>query len=116
MVRAVPASEGCMTKPAPSSAPPPRRALRGWLRVGAARMVGTVVVGGATRLTESGLSIVEWKPVAGVVPPLDAAAWRAEFEKYQTIPQFRDRNPAMGLDQFKTIYWWEWTHRLLARL
>jgi cytochrome c oxidase assembly protein subunit 15 len=93
-----------------------RRAVRLWLLAVAALIVATLVVGGATRLTESGLSIVEWKPVAGVVPPLDAAAWRAEFEKYQTIPQFRDRNPAMGLDQFKTIYWWEWTHRLLARL
>ncbi len=93
-----------------------RRAVRLWLLAVAALIVATLVVGGATRLTESGLSIVEWKPVTGVVPPLDAAAWRAEFEKYQTIPQFRERNSAMSLDQFKTIYWWEWTHRLLARL
>ena len=93
-----------------------RRAVRLWLLAVAALIVATLVVGGATRLTESGLSIVEWKPVTGIVPPLDAAAWRAEFEKYQTIPQFRERNSAMSLDQFKTIYWWEWTHRLLARL
>ena len=79
-------------------------------------MVVTLVVGGATRLTESGLSIVEWRPVTGVVPPLDAAAWQAEFDKYKTIPQYRERNRGMSLDDFKTIYWWEWSHRLLARL
>jgi heme a synthase len=76
----------------------------------------TLVVGGATRLTESGLSIVEWKPVTGVVPPMSEPAWRAEFDKYQTIPQYRERNSGMSLDEFKTIYWWEWSHRLLARL
>jgi cytochrome c oxidase assembly protein subunit 15 len=93
-----------------------RRAVRLWLLAVAALIFATLVVGGATRLTESGLSIVEWKPVTGVVPPLDAAAWRAEFEKYQIIPQFRERNFAMSLDEFKTIYWWEWSHRVLARL
>src|SRR5215468_852109 len=79
-------------------------------------MFATVVVGGATRLTESGLSIVEWKPVTGVMPPLDAAAWQAEFDKYKTIPQYREHNAGMSLGEFKTIYWWEWTHRLLARV
>src|SRR5262249_41399206 len=79
-------------------------------------MFVTVVVGGATRLTESGLSIVEWKPVTGVMPPLDASTWQAEFDKYKAIPQYRERHPEMRLDEFKTIYWWEWTHRLLARL
>jgi heme a synthase len=93
-----------------------RRAVRLWLIAVAGLIFATLVVGGATRLTESGLSIVEWKPVTGVVPPLNAAAWQAEFEKYQTIPQFRELNSAMSLDQFKTIYWWEWSHRLLARL
>jgi len=93
-----------------------RRAIRLWLLAVAALMFVTVVVGGATRLTESGLSIVEWKPVTGVVPPLDASAWQAEFDKYKTIPQYRERNAGMSLDEFKTIYWWEWTHRLLARL
>ena len=78
-------------------------------------MVLTLVVGGATRLTESGLSIVEWKPVTGVVPPMSQDAWQAEFGKYQQIPQYRERNHGMSLDEFKTIYWWEWTHRLLAR-
>src|SRR5882724_8806864 len=81
-----------------------------------APMVLTLVVGGATRLTESGLSIVEWKPVTGVIPPLSQEAWQAEFGKYQQIPQYRELNRGMNLDEFKTIYWWEWGHRLLARL
>jgi cytochrome c oxidase assembly protein subunit 15 len=93
-----------------------RRAIRLWLLAVAALMFVTVVVGGATRLTESGLSIIEWKPVTGVVPPLDASAWQAEFDKYKAIPHYRERNAGMSLDEFKTIYWWEWTHRLLARL
>jgi heme a synthase len=93
-----------------------RRAVRLWLLAVAALIFATLVVGGATRLTESGLSIVEWKPVTGVVPPLDAAGWQTEFEKYQAIPQYRERNAGMSLDAFKTIYWWEWSHRLLARL
>jgi cytochrome c oxidase assembly protein subunit 15 len=93
-----------------------RRAIRLWLLVVAALMFVTLMVGGATRLTESGLSIVEWKPVTGVMPPLDASAWQAEFDKYKAIPQYRERHPEMRLDEFKTIYWWEWTHRLLARL
>jgi cytochrome c oxidase assembly protein subunit 15 len=93
-----------------------RRAIRLWLLAVAALMVLTLVVGGATRLTESGLSIVEWRPVTGVVPPLDEAQWKAEFAKYQTIPQYRERNPGMSLHDFKTIYWWEWSHRMLARL
>jgi cytochrome c oxidase assembly protein subunit 15 len=104
-------------QPKPQSEPQAsHRAIRVWLLMVAALMFATLVVGGATRLTESGLSIVEWKPVTGVVPPLDAAAWQAEFDKYKTIPQFRERNAGMSLAQFKTIYWWEWGHRLLARL
>jgi heme a synthase len=104
-----------MTSLAPLSATR-SRVVRLWLLAVAALMFVTVVVGGATRLTESGLSIVEWKPVTGVMPPLDAAAWQAEFGKYKTIPQYREHNAGMSLDEFKTIYWWEWTHRLLARL
>ena len=103
-----------MTDPHPASARRPT--VRAWLYAVAALMVLTLVVGGATRLTESGLSIVEWKPVTGVVPPLTAEAWQNEFAKYRTIPQYRELNRDMNLDQFKTIYWWEWTHRLLARL
>jgi cytochrome c oxidase assembly protein subunit 15 len=93
-----------------------RQTVRLWLYAVAALMVVTLVVGGATRLTESGLSIVEWKPVTGVVPPLSDTAWQAEFEKYRQIPQYRELNRGMSLDQFKTIYWWEWSHRMLARL
>ena len=91
------------------------RALRLWLLAAAAMIFLTLVVGGATRLTVSGLSIVEWKPITGVLPPVGEAAWQAEFEKYQAIPQYRELNRGMSLDQFKVIYWWEWTHRLLAR-
>ncbi|HZP69645.1 MAG TPA: COX15/CtaA family protein [Pseudolabrys sp.] len=95
---------------------PRLRPVRLWLLVSAAMIVATLVVGGATRLTESGLSIVEWKPVTGVLPPLSENEWRNEFTKYQAIPQYRELNRGMSLDAFKTIYWWEWSHRLLARL
>jgi cytochrome c oxidase assembly protein subunit 15 len=75
-----------------------------------------VVVGGITRLTLSGLSITEWKPVVGIVPPLSAADWAAEFAKYRQIPEYRVIHFAMSLDAFKTIYYWEYFHRLLGRL
>jgi cytochrome c oxidase assembly protein subunit 15 len=91
------------------------RPVRLWLLAAAAMIFLTLIVGGATRLTESGLSITEWKPVTGVVPPLSQAAWQAEFDGYKQIPQYRELNQGMTLDQFKVIYWWEWTHRLLAR-
>jgi cytochrome c oxidase assembly protein subunit 15 len=91
------------------------RAIRLWLYAVAAMVLAIVLVGGATRLTESGLSITEWKPVMGVLPPLDEVQWQSEFEKYQAIPQYRELNNGMSLDAFKTIYWWEWTHRLIAR-
>ncbi len=91
-------------------------ALRYWLACVALLVFTLVVVGGATRLTESGLSIVEWKPVTGVLPPFSTEGWQAEFEKYQTIPQYAQRNLGMSVDEFKTIYWWEWTHRLLGRM
>lgn len=103
-----------MNAPHPASARRP--AVRAWLYAVAALMVLTLAVGGATRLTESGLSIVEWKPVTGVLPPLSQEAWLAEFAKYQQIPQYRELNRGMSLDQFRTIYWWEWSHRLMARL
>jgi heme a synthase len=91
------------------------RAVRLWLLAAAAMIFLTLVVGGATRLTVSGLSIVEWKPITGVLPPLGEKSWQSEFEKYQAIPQYRELNRGMSLNQFKVIYWWEWTHRLLAR-
>lgn len=90
--------------------------VRRWLLATAAMIFLTLVVGGATRLTESGLSIVEWKPITGVLPPFSEHGWQAEFRKYQMIPQYRELNRDMSLDGFKVIYWWEWTHRLLARL
>jgi cytochrome c oxidase assembly protein subunit 15 len=92
------------------------RAVYYWLLGVAALVFGLVIIGGATRLTESGLSITEWKPATGVLPPLSADAWQAEFEKYQAIPQYAKRNLCMALADFKTIYWWEWTHRFVARL
>lgn len=92
------------------------RAVRLWLWSVAALIFITVIVGGATRLTESGLSIVEWKPVTGMVPPLSQAEWAAEFEKYKVIPQYQIMNKGMSLSDFKTIFWWEWAHRLLGRL
>jgi heme a synthase len=91
------------------------RAVRLWLFAAAGMIFLTLVVGGATRLTESGLSIVEWKPVTGVLPPLSENEWQAEFTKYQAIPQDRELNRDMSLKSFKIIYWWEWSHRLLAR-
>jgi cytochrome c oxidase assembly protein subunit 15 len=91
------------------------RAVRLWLLCAAAMIFLTLVIGGATRLTESGLSIVEWQPVSGVLPPMSENAWQDEFEKYRAIPQYRELNRGMSLGQFKTIYWWEWTHRLVAR-
>ena len=93
-----------------------QRAIRTWLLCVAAVVFALVIVGGATRLTESGLSIVEWKPVTGVLPPLTHDAWQDEFDKYKMIPQYAQLNAGMSLDDFKTIYWWEWTHRLLGRV
>lgn len=75
-----------------------------------------VLIGGATRLTESGLSITEWKPVTGVIPPLDHAAWESEFQRYQQIPEYQQRNAGMTLAQFQVIYLWEFSHRFWARL
>jgi heme a synthase len=92
------------------------RLIAAWLYAVAALVFAMVMVGGATRLTGSGLSIVEWKPVTGTLPPLSQAHWSAEFEKYRTTPQYQQLNRGMSLDEFKTIYWWEWTHRFLGRL
>jgi cytochrome c oxidase assembly protein subunit 15 len=94
---------------------PRTRVVQLWLYAVAALIFLTLIVGGATRLTESGLSITEWKPVTGVLPPLSAQGWQDEFAKYREIPQYRELNRGMTIGQFKTIYWWEWTHRLLAR-
>jgi cytochrome c oxidase assembly protein subunit 15 len=90
--------------------------VRWWLIAVAALIAVMVLVGGATRLTESGLSIVEWKPVTGSLPPLGEAAWMRAFDAYKAIPQYRQMNAGMSLDEFKTIFWWEWSHRLLGRV
>jgi cytochrome c oxidase assembly protein subunit 15 len=92
-----------------------RGAIRLWLVALFLLVVVMIVVGGLTRLTDSGLSITEWNLVTGAVPPLNDAAWASEFAKYQTIPEFQLQNAAMTLDEFKTIYWWEWGHRFLGR-
>jgi len=92
-----------------------RRPIAYWLLGVAALVFAMVVVGGATRLTESGLSITEWKLVTGTLPPLSEEAWLEEFGKYKQIPQYELVNKGMSLAEFKYIYWWEWGHRLLGR-
>src|SRR5690348_13751476 len=92
------------------------RAVGIWLFTIAGMIALMVVVGGLTRLTGSGLSITEWQPVTGVIPPLNQADWQAEFAKYQGTPQYELLNRGMGLAAFKSIYLWEWTHRLLGRV
>ncbi len=92
------------------------RAVRIWLTLVAMLIAVMVLVGGATRLTESGLSIVEWKPITGTLPPLTDAQWQAAFDGYKQIPQYRELNAGMTLHEFKTIFWWEWSHRLLGRV
>jgi heme a synthase len=87
-----------------------------WLWITALIVFCMIVVGGVTRLTDSGLSITEWKPITGALPPLSEAAWAREFALYQQIPQYSLVNPDMTVHSFKTIYWWEWGHRLLGRL
>ncbi|HEX7327727.1 MAG TPA: COX15/CtaA family protein [Casimicrobiaceae bacterium] len=91
------------------------RAIAAWLFVCCALVFAMVVVGGVTRLTHSGLSITEWDPIVGAVPPLDAADWQKAFTRYQATPEYRDVNRGMTLDEFKGIFWWEYFHRLLGR-
>jgi heme a synthase len=92
------------------------RAVLIWLYLLTAMVFLMVVVGGATRLTDSGLSITEWKPIVGIVPPLTDAAWHDVFEKYKQIPEYNLVNRGMSLDAFKAIFWWEWGHRFLGRI
>lgn len=93
-----------------------RGAIRAWLIVLFALVVVMIAVGGLTRLTDSGLSITEWRPVTGALPPMGAEAWEAEFEKYKAIPEYQLQNQGMSLSEFKVIYWWEWGHRQLGRV
>ena len=93
-----------------------RDGIRIWLMALFALVVAIIVVGGLTRLTDSGLSITEWAPISGSVPPLTADAWSAEFEAYKQIPEYIEQNNGMSLSEFKSIYWWEWGHRQLGRI
>jgi heme a synthase len=108
------AAPAARTEASPS--PAGLRGVRIWLFAVAALVFAMVLVGGVTRLTESGLSITQWKPVTGVLPPLSDADWRQEFARYKQIPQYSKLNPDMDVEGFKTIFYWEWSHRLLARL
>ena len=86
-----------------------------WLWTLLVSLITLILVGGWTRLTDSGLSIIEWKPITGMIPPLNSEGWILEFEKYKSIPEFKIVNFAMTMEEFKFIYWWEWGHRQLAR-
>ncbi|MBU2532343.1 MAG: COX15/CtaA family protein [Alphaproteobacteria bacterium] len=89
--------------------------VRAWLHVIALLVLLMVLVGGITRLTDSGLSITQWKPISGTLPPLSAADWQAEFDAYKLIPEYQIQNHWMSLEEFKSIFWWEWGHRFLGR-
>src|SRR5437870_11623342 len=91
------------------------RAVAAWLLVCCAFVFAMIVVGGITRLTHSGLSIVEWQPIVGTLPPLNDAQWQDTFAKYQQTPEYRQVNRGMSLAEFKGIFWWEYSHRLLGR-
>jgi cytochrome c oxidase assembly protein subunit 15 len=109
-----------LSAPAPAravalAAPRGAHAVAAWLLVCCALVFAMVVVGGVTRLTHSGLSITEWQPIVGALPPLDDAQWQATFEKYQRTPEYRLVNHDMTLGGFKRIFWWEYFHRLLGR-
>jgi heme a synthase len=107
------ANSGVAPRAAAEAGPRP---VAAWLFFCCGLIFLMVVVGGITRLTLSGLSITEWKPVIGIVPPLSSADWAAEFARYQQIPEYRVIHFAMSLDEFKSIYYWEYLHRLLGRL
>ena len=109
-------SEGTRLSSDPAIIDAHRHIVRFWLYGVAALIALMVIVGGITRLTDSGLSIVEWRPVTGTVPPLSENAWAAEFEKYKTSSEYELVNKGMTLNEFKRIYWWEWAHRLLGRV
>jgi cytochrome c oxidase assembly protein subunit 15 len=93
-----------------------RGSIRVWLAILFVMVMAMIIVGGLTRLTDSGLSITEWKPVTGAIPPMNAADWQSEFDKYREIPEYQLQNKGMSLSEFKVIYWWEWGHRFLGRM
>jgi cytochrome c oxidase assembly protein subunit 15 len=102
--------------PSAFTAPETNRAMFWWLVVVAAFVCSMILVGGATRLTDSGLSIVEWRPVTGAIPPLTQDGWEQELEKYRQIPEYQVQNRGMSMEEFQFIYWWEWGHRQLGRV
>jgi len=108
-------SSGALS-PARAAAPPAHRAVAAWLLVCCALVFLMVVVGGVTRLTHSGLSITEWQPILGALPPLSEQDWQAAFAKYQATPEYQLVNRGMSLGEFERIFWWEYAHRLLGRL
>ena len=93
-----------------------RAAIRAWMILLFLLVWAMILVGGLTRLTDSGLSITEWRPLTGALPPMSDAAWLIEFEKYKEIPEYQLQNMGMSMSEFKFIYWWEWGHRQLGRL
>ena len=93
-----------------------RVAIQIWLKILFTLVVVMILVGGLTRLTDSGLSITEWRPITGALPPLSSENWLLEFEKYKQIPEYELQNKGMSLSEFKFIYWWEWGHRQLGRV
>ena len=93
-----------------------RAGIRIWMMILFALVVVMIAVGGLTRLTDSGLSITEWQPLTGALPPMSEAAWQSEFDKYRAIPEYQLQNKGMSMSEFQFIYWWEWGHRQLGRV
>jgi cytochrome c oxidase assembly protein subunit 15 len=116
MATTLPADSPSGSQMAPSATTGASRAIAWWLLVCCAFVFAIVVVGGVTRLTHSGLSITEWQPIIGALPPLSQGDWDAAFVRYQATPEYQQLNKGMGLDEFKGIFWWEYVHRLLGRL
>ena len=104
------------TRASMTAGTPSELTVRRWLLAVAALVLVMVGVGGATRLTGSGLSITEWQPIMGAIPPLSDADWQLAFAKYKQVPQYTELNKGMSLEAFKSIFWWEWGHRFLGRL
>jgi len=115
IIRAGPISDYPYKKPVLMMNYSARRHIALWLFICSAMVFATLVVGGVTRLTHSGLSIVEWQPLMGVLPPLSQAEWSEVFAKYQQTPEYKQVNHGMSLDEFKSIFWWEYFHRVLGR-
>ena len=100
----------------PANSPDAARWMRAWLILIGLMVYAMILIGGATRLTDSGLSITEWEPIKGALPPLSDAAWHVEFDKYRETAEYQFQNKGMSLAEFQYIYWWEWAHRLFGRL